>query len=89
MASGFMLCLMIVFAGLSQGVSSTNTSTVLIKRYTGQLYDGGEPEFYITSLLTAAQLIGCTVGSFSCSFLIDKVGSKWLVIICGLLGALT
>ena len=48
---------MVAFAGMSQSTSGTNMTTIIIKRYTNQLYDGSTPEPIVTSLILASQLI--------------------------------
>ena len=87
MVNIFPLFMLNFFAGFNQGVSTSNTNTVTIKAYIGNSpYE--EPPNYIASTLGFSQLIGAMVGSFICTFLVDKVGPKWLVITCGTLAAL-
>lgn len=68
------------FAGANQGTATSNLNTVVISAY---LKDSGDTQNYIVSLLSVSQLIGAIIGSFSCSFLLDKMGPKWLTLVSG------
>lgn len=84
------ICILLMvdlFAGLNQGIATSNCNTVVIKGYINP--PANEIiENYIISLLSVAHLIGSVIGSFSCSILLDKLGPKNLSMISGLTAAI-